>query len=336
MNRIFAGAIVTILVILFVGCSHSSEKTIGLLVHTTKSSRWNTDIQFINERAQVLGMKVVLCDANEDENLQLQQAKEVLKQGVDVLIVIAANQNTAAGIVREAHLYHVPVIGYDRVIRNSDLDYMVSFHYFEVGRLLVEYVAEKSPNGNCVILYGDANDGNALVVKKGIEETIQNLPLEQKLNVEYVSYVENWNYNNSNHIMNNVLDFNQNKVDAVIACNDPLGIGAYDALTAHGYKPNEVIITGQDATADFVRSMLEGGLTMSVYKPIKDLANGAVDMAYSLANNKKIEGLNGKVNNGRKEVPAILFSPSVVDQNNYKEKLIDSGLVKNILAKTAK
>lgn len=329
MKTIINGTIIVMLLSLLLGCNSTSEKTIGLLVHTTKSSRWNMDINYITERANELGMKVILYDANQNENLQLQQANEVLKLGADVLIVIAANQNTAAGIVRASHKYDVPVIGYDRVIRNADLDYVVSFHYYEVGRLLVDYVAQKAPNGNCIILYGDANDGNALVVKKGIDETIQNLPVDQGLSIEYVSYVESWNYENSKHIMNRVLDFSENKIDAVIACNDPLGIGAYDALIAHGYKPNEVVITGQDATIDFVQSMLVGGLSMSVYKPIKELSIGAVDIAYSIAHHKKTKGINGLVNNGRKDVSAILYTPSIVDVNNYKEKLIDSGIIKN-------
>lgn len=321
MKRVIQSTVLFLLLSLLFACDNSSEKTIGLLVHTTNSLRWNTDVNFIKERANELGMKVILCDADNDENLQLRQAKDLLTQGVDVLIVVAANQNTAAGIVRSAHEYKVPVIGYDRLIRNADLDYLVSFEYNKVGNLLVQYVSSKVPNGNCIVLYGDANDGNAVFVKNGISEALKNLPVNKQLNIEYEAYVESWSYENSNHIMKKILDFTPNKIDAIIACNDALGIGAFDALIGHGYMPNEVIITGQDATSNFVESMLKGGLTMSVYKPIKELAYGAVDISFNLANKKEVFGLNGKVNNGRKDIPAMLFSPSIVDESNYKEMM---------------
>jgi D-xylose transport system substrate-binding protein len=312
-------------------CSENSNKKIGLLVHTTKSTRWQMDIQYIQDKADELGVEVLLRDANNNEGVQLMQAEELLDEGVAVLIVIAANQNTAAGIVRSAHNKKVPVIAYDRLIRNADVDYLVSFHYEKVGRLLAGYVAKKKPNGNCVVLYGDANDGNARSVKKGIEKELLMLDKGSRPNIVYECFVESWSYNNSNHIVNHILDFYPEHIDAVIACNDPLGIGAQDALYAHGYAPREVIITGQDATTDFLRSMLNGGMTMSVYKPIKELAVGAVEMAFSIINKTPVDGINGVVNNGRNDVPSILFEPSVVDVSNYKTVFSDqSELIKEL------
>ena len=126
--------------------------------------------------------------------------------------------------------------------------------------------------------------------------------------------------------MNQILDFYPDKIDAVIACNDPLGIGAFDALVEHGYKPGEVIITGQDATIDFVHSMLNDGMTMSVSKPIKDLAYGSVDLIVELVKTGNVEGLEQFVNNGRKDVPALLFEPMVVDKSNFESVLIDGGV----------
>lgn len=333
MKQIQNLLVFALFVLFSVSCSQNSTKRIGLLVHTTNSSRWQMDIQYIQEKAKQKGMEVILKDAKNNEKLQIDQAEELLDLGVDVLIVIAENQNTAAGIVRSAHQHKVPVIAYDRLIRNCDVDFLVSFHYEKVGSLLVDYVAASKPNGNCVVLYGDANDGNALYVKKGIENSLKKLHVGNQLNVVYQSFVESWSYNNANHIMNEVLDFHPEKIDAVIACNDPLGIGAYDALVDHGYNPHQVTITGQDATVDFVQSMEQGGVTMSVYKPIKDLAYGSVDMAYSLANNIKVDNINGKVNNGRKDVPAILFEPSIVDAGNYKSILSEQyGIFDNSVA----
>ncbi|MDA3816463.1 MAG: substrate-binding domain-containing protein [Prolixibacteraceae bacterium] len=313
--------LVITLFIVAISCSSNSTSKIGLLVHTTQSTRWQMDIQYIREKAEELGIEVLLRDAEKDENKQLEQGEELINAGVDVLIVIAANQNTAAGIVRNAHRNKVPVISYDRLIRNSEVDYLVSFHYEKVGALLVEYVANRVPQGNCILLYGDSNDGNALFVKNGITQKLSMLGANEKLNVIYETFVDDWSYDNAKHKVNKILDFHPAKVDAVIACNDPLGIGAYDALKDHGYNENEVVITGQDATEEFVSSMKNGGVTMSIYKPIEELAHSAVELAYHVINKEEVTGLNSTVNNGRCDVPAMLFEPSVVDATNYKAVL---------------
>lgn len=323
------GIIFILIAIIFSGCSNlktQEDVKIGFLMHATTSSRWQMDIAYVYERAEQIGATVILKDAQGDENLQLKQASELIDEGVDAIIVVAANQNTAAGIVREAHKANVPVIAYDRLIKNSDLDYIVSFEYEKVGELMVEYVTQKMNKSNCVFLWGDATDANAVFIKNGHEKAIEKINNDKHINFVYKTYVEAWKYENAFFIMDQILDFYPEKVDAVIACNDPLGIGAADALLKHGYKPGEVIITGQDATLDFVHSMLNGGMTMSVYKPIKDLAYGAVDLVVDLVKTGKAEGFDQRVNNGRKDVPAKLFSPYTVDRSNLDSVLIDPGV----------
>ncbi|MFA9392169.1 MAG: sugar ABC transporter substrate-binding protein [Prolixibacteraceae bacterium] len=317
-----------ILFFLFPSCSKqdASEVKIGFLIHATVSSRWLMDISYIEERAKELGATVILKDAGGDENMQLKQANELLKEGVDALIVVAANQNTAAGIVRDAHSYGVPVIGYDRLIKNSDLDYLVSFEYDKVGQAMVEYTVSHVPEGNYVIVLGDASDANAIFVKRGIDQALEPYLKAGGIKVVYQSYIENWTAVNAKHMMDDVLDFANEKIDAAIVCNDPMAVGVYQSLQNHHYPPRQVVITGQDATLEFVHSMLDGGMTMSVYKPIKELAYGAVDLVVDLVLHNNANGFDKVVNNGRKDVPARLYSPSVVDMTNLETDLIQRGV----------
>lgn len=327
MKHLFNAGFLLILLSLF-SCSNQTgdDVRIGFLIHTTESARWQMDLSYVQERAKQIGATVILKDAGGDENMQLKQAGELLEEGVDALIVVAANQNTAAGIVREAHNYNVPVIGYDRLIKNSDLDYLVSFEYDKVGQLMIDYATQRKPEGNYIVVWGDASDANAIFVKDGNLKALDPFIKSGKINLAYKTYVDGWSKTNAKHKLNEVLDFYNDKVDAIIVSNDPMAIGAYEALAEHGYRPGEVIITGQDATLAFVHSMLKGEMTMSVYKPIKDLAYGAVDLVVDLVKQKKAEGFDRTVNNGKKDVPAKLFSPMVVDKSNFEKVLIESGV----------
>jgi D-xylose transport system substrate-binding protein len=306
----------------FTSCKRNQNIEIGFLIHSLTSSRWQMDVSLIQQRASEQGVKLSMKNADGDENMQLKQAHELLEGGIDVLIVVAANQNTAAGIVREAHKYNVPVISYDRIIKNSDLDYLISFEYEKIGELMIDYVAQKKPKGNCILLWGDPSDANARFIKAGHEKALESIQGRGNINIIYKTFVDDWSSENAQKAVTEILDFYPGKIDAVISSNDRMGLGAVAALSANGYEPFDVVITGQDASLEACRSMVAGGMTMSVFKPIKELAYGAVDLAIKVAKGEKIKNITKTVNNGRINVPAILFPPSVVDLSNMNEAII--------------
>jgi D-xylose transport system substrate-binding protein len=301
------------------------EIKIGFLIHATTNARWQLDLAYIKERAAEIGATLIIKDAEGDENAQLKQALELLNSGVDALIVVAVNQNTAGGIVREAHKFSIPVIGYDSNIKNSDLDYLVSFEYEKVGQYMIDYCVQKSPKGNYILLWGDAANANAVLIKNGQTKALDPLIMNGTVNIAYKTFVDGWKQVNAKQIMDHILDFYPEKIDVVVASNDPMALGAWESLSEHGYAPNETIIIGQDATLEAIHSMLKGGVTMSINKPIKELAYGSIDLVVDLVRNGKTKAFDKRVNNGRRDVPAKLFSPSVVDLSNLNSEIITKG-----------
>ena len=96
--------------------------SIGFSMDTLKEERWQRDKDLVEKRAKELGHQVSVQVANGDDSLQIKQAENLLTQGVDVLIVAPHNGEIAASIVEAAHRQGVPVISYDRLIKNSDAD----------------------------------------------------------------------------------------------------------------------------------------------------------------------------------------------------------------------
>jgi len=317
-----------LIVFLFLVSCQKSEKevSIGFLIHSLTSSRWQTDTRLIRQYAQKKGVEVIVKNAEGDENRQLGQAKELIAEGADILIVVAANQNTAAGIIRAAHEHRIPVIAYDRMIRNSDVDYLVSFQYEKVGQLMIEYAIRNKPSGNYILLWGDASDGNAQFVKTAQIKTIEPYLKNKQVNLVYQSFVEGWAKENSLHLMKQVLEFSDQRIDAVICSNDPIAAGASEALHSYGYDTREMLITGQDATIEGCRNILSGKQTMTIYKSLYDIASQAVELALDVSTHKHKLKPTSHVYNGRRNVPAILLSPSIVDKNNIDSTIIANGI----------
>src|SRR2546423_6107591 len=95
------------------------------------------------------------------------------------------------------------------------------------------------------------------------------------------------------------------------------------ALEARGLA-RKVIVTGQDAQLDAVQRIAKGTQTMTIYKPIKPLADSAVDSAVKLARGESLNAPD-KVNNGKIDVPAILQQPQAVDKANLDDTIIKDG-----------
>ena len=126
-------------------------------------------------------------------------------------------------------------------------------------------------------LGGSPTDNNAILFRQGQDEIVD--PYVESGVVEVVAdqWVDNWDPANALKIMENILTAQGNDIDAVVASNDGTALGALQAMSAQGLA-GVVPISGQDATADGVNSIMKGELTVSILKDIRDLSPLAVEM----------------------------------------------------------
>jgi D-xylose transport system substrate-binding protein len=298
---------------------------IGFSMDTLKEERWQRDKDLVEKRAKELGMQVLVQVANGDDNLQIKQAENLLTQNVDVLIVAPHNAEVAASIVEAAHRQGVPVISYDRLIKNSDVDLYISHQVIKIGEMQAKYLLDhvnKKP-ANFVIVGGSPTDNNALLLHQGQMNILQ--PAVDRGDVKIVAdqYAKEWQASAALNIVENALTQAKNQVDAVVASNDGTARGAVQALEGQNLA-GRVLVSGQDADLASLKLIIEGKQTMTIYKSIEPLANGAVDAAIKLARGEKVES-SETLDNGFKKVPAILLEPVAVDRNNLVSTIVKDG-----------
>src|SRR5213079_3667722 len=146
---------------------------IGFSMDTLKEERWQRDKELVEKRAKELGASLDVQVANGDDAVQTKQADNMLTKGVDVLIVAPHNGEIAASIVEAAHRKGVPVISYDRLIRNSDVDLYVSHQVVKIGQMQAQYALDHAPKGNYVLIGGSQTDNNALLLMDGQMSVLQ-------------------------------------------------------------------------------------------------------------------------------------------------------------------
>ncbi len=112
-------------------------------------------------------------------------------------------------------------------------------------------------------------------------------------------------------------------VNAVVAANDGMAAGVIAALSEAGLA-GKVPVSGQDANLASCQYIVEGKQTITVYKPLKSIANKAAEMAVEIAQGREIE-TNNVVNNGIKEVPSYLLDVVAVTKENMMDTVIKDG-----------
>ena len=298
---------------------------IGFSMDTVKEERWQRDKDLVEKRAKELGMQVSVQVANGDDNLQVKQAENLLTQGVDVLIVAPHNGEIAASIVEAAHRQGVPVISYDRLIKNSDVDLYVSYQIVKIGEMQAQYLLDhvnKKP-ASFVIVGGSPTDNNALLLHEGQMNVLK--PAVDRGDVKIITdqYAKEWQASAALNIVENALTQANNQVDAVVASNDGTARGAVQALEGQNLA-GKVLVSGQDADLASLSLIVVGKQTMTVYKPIQPLAYAAVDAAIKLARGEPVAATDA-IDNGAKKVSSILLAPIAVDKNNIVSTVVKDG-----------
>lgn len=299
---------------------------IGLSMDDLRLERWQHDRDLFVQKANELGADVLVQSANGDDSTQFSQAENLISQGIKVLVVIPHNGDAMAPIVEEAHKSGVKVLAYDRLITNSDVDYYISFDNVRVGELQADALIKAVPKGNYFLLGGSPTDNNAKLFRQGQMNILQ--PLIDKGDIKVVGdqWVKDWLPEEALKIVENALTATNNNIDAIVASNDSTAGGAIQALAAQKLD-GKVAVSGQDADLAACQRIVEGKQTMTVYKPIKNLATNAAQLAVAMAKGESID-TNGKVNNGKTDVPSILLTPIAVNKDNMAETVIKDGFQK--------
>src|SRR5690606_28050618 len=257
-----------------------------------------------------------------DAGRQQALASELLAGGIDVLVIVPTDLHRAGDIVREAAARGVPVVSYDRLIRDADVALYVSFDSVKVGRMQAEALLDARPTGRYVLLGGSPTDNNARLVRAGQMAVLQPAIDAGRIRIVADYWVPGWDPVRAEETMRDVLRRTRN-IQAVVASNDSTASGAVAALTA-ARLAGRVAVSGQDADLAACRRIVAGTQTMTVYKPLRPLARMAAGAAVNLARGENVDSLV-TVHNGLKDVPARLLDPIAVDRTNLDVTVIADG-----------
>jgi D-xylose transport system substrate-binding protein len=325
------------LVAIAAGCGGSSGNggaTIALLLPENETPRYESDDRPDFEKAveeECPDCEVLYSNAGGDAAKQQSQAEAALTQGADVLVVDPMDSKSAAAIAEKAQAQNVPVVSYDRLIENGEVDAYVSYANAEVGELQAETLAKKlkedgSPSGPIIMINGDPADPNAAGFKEGAHSGFDAAGV--KIAKEYDT--PGWSAENAQREAQQAITaLGSNGFAGIYAANDDTGGGAIAAMKGAGINPAEKPVTGQDATVAGLQRILVGQQYMTVYKEIEPEASISAEIAIALAEGEEVpqEHITEEINNGKVKVPSVVLKPVAVTKENIKSTVVADGFV---------
>ena len=298
------------------GVAHADPQhpKIGFSIDDLRLERWARDRDYFTAAAEKLGAKVYVQSADASEQRQMAQIENLISRGVDVLVIVPYNATVLGNAIREAKKAKIKVISYDRLILNADVDAYISFDNKAVGEMQAQSLVALKPKGNYYLLGGAPTDNNAKILREGQLKVLQ--PLADKGTIKIVGkqWVKDWSASEAMAIVENALTANGNKIDAVVASNDATAGGAIQALAAQKLA-GKVVVSGQDADLAAVRRVIAGTQAMTVYKPLREIATNAANLAVQLVRNQK-PAFNSQLDNGFKKVDTMLLKPVLLNKSN--------------------
>ncbi|MFF5077989.1 multiple monosaccharide ABC transporter substrate-binding protein [Actinoplanes sp. NPDC000266] len=325
---------------------------IGVTMPTRTSERWISDGDNVKKQLEGLGYKVDLQYAGDDIPTQTQQLDNQITKGAKLLIIASIDGTAITTQLENAKANNIPVIAYDRLIRNSpNVDYYATFDNEKVGvqqatslltglKVLNADGSKGSAKGpfNVELFAGSPDDNNATFFFNGAMKVLKpflddgTIVVKSKQTDFKTVAILRWQPKVAQERMENLLTSTYKdgaKVDGVLSPYDGLSIGILSALKSNGYgtaAQKYPIVTGQDAEAASVKSIIADEQYSTIYKDTRQLAKTTVEMADAVLKGNKPTTNNDKdYNNGVKVVPAQLLDSVIVDKGNYKKELIDTG-----------
>jgi D-xylose transport system substrate-binding protein len=301
----------------------SAKPLIGFSLADLKEERWQRDRDYLVAKVRELGGEVLIQDAAGDPNAQMRQCEGMLVKGIQALVVVPKNADAARPIVIAAHGRGVKVLSYDRLIADADVDLYLSFDNEKVGEIQATSILKAAPTGKYLILKGDPADKNSDMVHRGHLKILQPMIDKGLIQIVGVQSCDKWLRSEAQRITADALQ--KNDLQAIVASNDGTASGAIAALESKGLA-GKVPVSGQDADLISCQYVWQGIQTVTVYKPIRQLAEAAATQAMQAARHGNFDTTSTvEIQNDGSKVRALFLHPIAVDKGNILETVAADG-----------
>lgn len=275
--------------ILLSGCRQEADSaqetyTIGFSQCVEDMWRQITMIQMEAEATKYPGLHLIIKTASGNTEKQIEQVKELIDAGVDLLIISPNETGPLTAIAVEAYRKGIPTIIWDRKIDSKEYTAFISADNYAIGRDVGKYISTVLLPGSSILeISGLKGSSPAIDRHKGFIDVI-----DSRYNLTTIS--GDWQPSVAKARVEDIKDYS--KIDLVFGQNDEMALAAYEAISQRDQsQADRIKFIGIDAVVG-IDAVIDGRLDASfLYPPggefviqtaMKILSGQEVDKEYTL------------------------------------------------------
>lgn len=230
------------------------------------------------------GIDYVSYDGNNDAAAQLEQVETMIENGVDAIILNPQDADACVACVEVAVEAGVPVIGVNTMVKTDLLTAYVGSQDVGAGEEIMNFMIDHIGNDEFKMVVIEGPMGQSAQLQRW--EGITNVLAEHE-NIEILDYnTANWSRSEAMTLMETWLTTYGDEIEAVVAENDEMALGARQAIEAEGY---DIPCIGIDGITDAVAAVQNGGMIASDFQDAEGQIQGAIEAAVAVINGEEVE-----------------------------------------------
>lgn len=318
--------------------------TIGVSLPWLGTQNWKEADTIFKADLEEAGYKPIVQAADNKVANQQAQIEAMVEQGAKVLVVGPIDGTQLGTVLEQAKADGVVVIGYDRMIENTDaVDGVVQFGSVKTGEFqgqaLLDGLAEKKGDGpyNIELFAGGPADPNAQLFFDGAMSVLQ--PKIDDGTLVVVSgqtdftqaATQDWDNGKAQSRMDSLLsgNYSDKEIDGVLSPND--GIARAIITSAEQAGQDIPVVSGLDAENESIAWIASGKQYSTVAKPTQEMVDQTMAIIDSLAAGDGMPEANDTADNGVKDVDVYALEPTVITQENLESFFADNADIMKII-----
>jgi len=237
-----------------------------------------------------LGYKVVTLDAQQRADLQNSQMDDTILQKPKAIILAAVDFDAISPEIEKAHAAGIPIMVYDRQIKNRPLEFTSVAGTVEIGRLSAEEAAKLltkkygEPKGKILSIMGDSADSYTLDIEQGFEEVLKKTP-----NITVIAKPsKDWEPTNAANTVQDQLLVNPD-IDLIFIHADHLTTPIVSVLENAGKKKGDILIVDATGMPVGLKLLRDGWVQTIVEQPLYGQVYGLAMFLDKVINKQEIK-----------------------------------------------
>jgi len=261
-------------------------------------------------------ISLTVMDSKNSLATQIANLENAVTQEFDYIILLPISPSATDDIAADYIKKGIPIMMINLDDFGCEKASSVIANPYDLGTVVSTYAKNQlADDSDVVVLLGPSGNTDSIERRRAYEDVIFETTHMTILDEQ----IGDWEKTKGMVLMENWLQVNGDKIDAVFSMNDAMAIGAYEAAKEAGLG-DKIKFFGVDGLADAAVAIKDGAMTATALQDAKVMAQEALRIVHDVVTGQNSEGYE------KIQIPVTLITKDNVDE--FIARYQENGMLK--------